>query len=89
VGTIELCEHLEPARPHAPRVDGVSEDCVAMGERAWVHLRTCLTCGHVGCCDSSPRRHASGHFRESTHPVAQSAEPGEHWRWCFVDEKVG
>ena len=89
VGTIELCEHLEQARPHAPRVDGVCEDCVAMGERAWVHLRTCLTCGHVGCCDSSPRRHASGHFRESTHPVAQSAEPGEHWRWCFVDEKVG
>jgi CPA1 family monovalent cation:H+ antiporter len=89
VGTIELCEHLEQARPREPRVDGVCEDCVAMGERAWVHLRTCLSCGHVGCCDSSPRRHASGHFRETAHPVAQSAEPGEHWRWCFVDEKVG
>jgi monovalent cation/hydrogen antiporter len=54
-----------------------------------VHLRQCLACGHVGCCDSSPRRHASGHFHDSGHPVARSAEVGESWRWCFVDERLG
>jgi CPA1 family monovalent cation:H+ antiporter len=88
-GTTEICDHLASAEDTDPRVDGVCEDCVAMGERAWVHLRTCLACGHVGCCDSSPRRHASGHFREVGHPVVRSAEPGETWRWCFVDERLG
>ena len=63
-------------------------ECVAMHGR-WVHLRRCLDCGHVGCCDSSPRRHATRHFEESGHPVVRSAEPGETWRWCFVDERVG
>jgi uncharacterized UBP type Zn finger protein len=53
---------------------------------SWVHLRLCLTCGHVGCCDSSPNRHASNHFRDSGHPIVQSFEPGESWRWCYVDE---
>jgi monovalent cation/hydrogen antiporter len=54
-----------------------------------VHLRVCLTCGHVGCCDSSPPRHASVHFERTGHPVMQSVEPGESWRWCFVDELLG
>ena len=87
--SIDLCDHLAAAQPTTPRVEGVCEDCVALGERSWVHLRTCLSCGHVGCCDSSPRRHASAHFAEVGHPVVQSAEPGELWRWCFVDERLG
>lgn len=67
----------------------VCEDCMAIGEHHWAHLRMCLTCGHVGCCDSSPRRHATAHFHDSTHPVMRSAEPGEQWRWCYVHEVTG
>ena len=52
----------------------------------WVHLRLCLTCGHVGCCDSSPSRHASAHHTESGHPIVRSVIPGEDWRWCYADE---
>jgi Na+/H+ antiporter len=82
----EECEHLrsEPlvAVPHTP--EGC-EDCIAMGEHSWVSLRMCLRCGHVGCCDSSPRRHATGHYDEIGHPVMRSIELGEGWRWCFVD----
>ena len=52
----------------------------------WMHLRMCLTCGKVGCCDNSPGRHATAHFKESTHPLIRSAEPGEGWSWCYVDE---
>ncbi len=82
------CEHLAEA-PAAPEEPGQEcEDCVREGTR-WVHLRRCLECGGVRCCDSSPRRHASAHYRESGHPVMASAEPGEAWRWCFVDEVVG
>jgi len=79
-----VCSHLEEAKPIAPRSDGC-EECLALGH-SWVHLRTCLTCGHMGCCDSSPGRHASAHFKETSHAVMQSAEPGEEWRWCFVHE---
>ena len=61
------------------------EDCLAMGSR-WVHLRMCMSCGKIGCCDSSPNRHASGHAQEAGHPIARSAEPGEDWSWCYVDE---
>lgn len=61
------------------------EDCVAVGGR-WVHLRRCLTCEHVSCCDSSPARHATAHAKATGHPVITSAEPGETWRWCYVDE---
>ena len=83
------CEHLRAAPEHIePRTPGECEDCVRAGTR-WVHLRTCLTCGHVGCCDSSPHRHATRHHEESGHPVIQSAESGEDWRWCFVDEVTG
>jgi Zn-finger in ubiquitin-hydrolases and other protein len=61
------------------------EDCLAIGA-SWVHLRMCQSCGHIACCDSSPNRHASAHARESGHAIARSAEPGEEWSWCYVDE---
>jgi Zn-finger in ubiquitin-hydrolases and other protein len=61
------------------------EDCLATGG-TWVHLRICQSCGHIGCCDSSPNRHASSHARTSGHPIIRSAEPGEDWSWCYVDE---
>ncbi|WP_041289382.1 Na+/H+ antiporter [Kribbella flavida] len=83
------CRHLADAplvrTPNTP--DGC-EECLADGS-SWVHLRMCLDCGHVGCCDSSPNRHASKHFAGSEHPVMRSFEPGENWRWCFVDETLG
>jgi len=68
----------------APSSQGC-EDCLRIGGR-WVHLRRCLVCGHVGCCDSSPNHHATEHFRETGHPLIQSFEPGEDWLWCYVDE---
>lgn len=67
-----------------PDADGCS-DCLATGGR-WVHLRRCLACGHVGCCDSSPNTHATKHFQASGHALIQSFEPGEEWLWCYVDE---
>ncbi|HET7386552.1 MAG TPA: Na+/H+ antiporter [Nocardioidaceae bacterium] len=90
VGSHASCEHLRdaPAHAEAPE-DPVCEDCVQLGWTAWVHLRMCLACGHVGCCDSSPFKHASGHFEETDHPVIRSAEPGEVWRWCYVDSRLG
>jgi len=89
-GTIAACAHLREApRDVESRVQGECEDCVAEGWTAWVHLRKCLDCGHVGCCDSSPRRHATRHFEGTRHPVMRSAEPGEEWRWCFVDDRLG
>lgn len=63
----------------------VCEDCVKLGD-AWVHLRLCLSCGHVGCCDSSKNRHATRHFRSTGHPLVRSIEPGERWVWCYADE---
>jgi monovalent cation/hydrogen antiporter len=90
VGTIAPCSHLEAAPRDAPSdVQDECQDCVAEGWTAWVHLRKCLSCGHVACCDSSPRRHASRHFEATSHPVMRSAEPGEEWRWCFVDDRLG
>ena len=61
------------------------EECLKTGDR-WMHLRMCHSCGKIGCCDSSPNRHASGHFRETGHPIVRSAEPGEDWSWCYADE---
>jgi uncharacterized UBP type Zn finger protein len=78
--------HLRAIQPVTPTVDGC-EDCLRTGGK-WLHLRICLTCGHVGCCDDSPGRHATKHFRHSGHPIIQSFEPGEDWRWCYVDEAV-
>jgi uncharacterized UBP type Zn finger protein len=62
----------------------VCEDCVKTGD-TWVHLRLCLECGHVGCCDSSKNKHATKHFRQTQHPLIRSNEPGESWVWCYVD----
>jgi monovalent cation/hydrogen antiporter len=89
-GTIAVCGHLEAApRDVESSVDGICEDCVRDGFTSWVHLRRCLTCGHTACCDSSPRRHATVHFEDVGHPVMRSAEPGEDWRWCFLDNRLG
>jgi len=86
------CPHLtQPAAftgPVASVADGCPV-CLAGGHADWVHLRQCLACGQVACCDSSPRRHASAHHAETGHPVVRSIEPGEHWRWCYVDEVLG
>lgn len=79
------CTHVAEIRDVTPSSTEGCSDCLATGGR-WVHLRECLVCGLVGCCDSSPARHASAHYRETGHPVMRSFEPGEAWRWCFVDE---
>jgi uncharacterized UBP type Zn finger protein len=79
-----VCEHLFEAKPIPARTPGC-EECLKTGLR-WVHLRLCLSCGHVGCCDSSPGRHATKHFHHTSHPVVASYEPGERWAWCYVDE---
>ena len=84
------CEHLDAfsaAEPAPGTPDGCA-DCLAAGERLWAHLRLCLSCGHVGCCDSSPHRHATAHFNQTSHPVIRSFEPGESWRWCYIDEQI-
>ena len=83
------CEHLREAAGAAPAPstpEGCTE-CLPMGS-TWVHLRRCLACGHIGCCDSSPNRHATGHFAQTSHPVVQSFEPAETWRWCYLDEAL-
>ena len=85
------CQHLRAAwGPVSPdsRPD-VCPDCLALGEHDWVHLRMCESCGHVGCCDSSPRRHADEHYSGTGHPVMRSIELGEFWRWCYVDSELG
>lgn len=78
------CEHIANVGEVTPSAAGC-EDCLRIGGR-WFHLRLCMTCGKVGCCDESPNRHASVHYREVGHPVMRSFEPGERWLWCFVDE---
>jgi uncharacterized UBP type Zn finger protein len=78
------CAHLGLIAPVRPSARGC-EECLQLGSR-WVHLRICLTCGHVGCCDSSPHRHASAHSRAAGHPIVRSMEPGETWAWCYEDE---
>jgi Na+/H+ antiporter len=82
------CAHLRTAPAGTAHPESACEDCLREGT-TWVHLRTCLTCGHVGCCDSSPRRHSRAHFGSAGHPVVVSAEPGEAWRWCWVDDELG
>ncbi|MDQ4058773.1 MAG: UBP-type zinc finger domain-containing protein [Actinomycetota bacterium] len=78
------CKHLKGAsRP--PANTAGCEECLAMGDR-WVHLRLCLACGHVGCCDSSPNKHATAHFRKTGHPAVSSLEPGEAWAFCYADD---
>ena len=82
---MDQCTHLDRVRNVEPRTPGVCEDCLRIGGR-WLHLRQCLECGHVGCCDSSPHRHATAHFQATRHPVIRSHEPGEDWGWCYVDQ---
>ncbi len=82
-----VCTHLEThgtADPPALTPQGCQE-CLATGSQ-WVHLRRCLSCGHIGCCDSSPNTHAAKHFQATSLPIIQSFEPGEDWRWCYVDQ---
>ena len=83
-----ICTHVDQIRV-VERPEGIEgcEECLAIGGR-WVHLRMCQTCGRIGCCDSSPNRHATRHARASGHPVLRSVEPGEEWSWCAVDEVV-
>jgi len=81
---MNACEHVSQAKDLQPK-EHVCEECVKLGDR-WVHLRICLSCGNVGCCDSSKNRHATKHFHATTHPVMRSIEPGEDWGWCYVDE---
>lgn len=79
------CAHLEDVKTAPPPSGPGCVECTAMGAR-WVHLRRCIECGHVGCCDSSPNKHATAHFHEIAHPLVQSYEPGEEWFWCYADE---
>jgi uncharacterized UBP type Zn finger protein len=80
------CTHLKDATITTTNIH-VCEECVRMGDR-WVHLRLCMECGHVGCCDSSKNRHATKHFHKTNHPVMRSIEPGESWVWCYADEAM-
>jgi hypothetical protein len=81
------CTHLGTIAEVEAHTPGACEDCIREGSE-WVHLRLCLECGHVGCCDNSPRRHATAHWHSSSHPIVRSVEPGEEWGWCYPDELV-
>jgi len=81
------CTHVpDELAPPAPTTPQGCTTCLAAGQHNWVHLRECQTCGHVGCCDSSPGRHATAHARTTGHPLVRSMERGENWWWCYVDE---
>ena len=80
------CSHLDQIRNVKPHTNGC-EECLKTGD-TWVHLRMCLVCGHVGCCDSSRNKHATKHFKHTGHPVMRSAERGENWGWCYIDEQM-
>ncbi len=86
-----ICQDITDAGDPAPRTphDRGGPQCVAGGHTDWVHLRVCLACGLVACCDSSPRRHMTRHHEEAGHPVMRSYEPGETWRWCYLHETIG
>lgn len=83
---ILMCTHHDQIHDVTPSAQGC-EDCLKIGGR-WVHLRICLTCGHVGCCDNSPNRHATKHYHATGHPIIQSFQPGENWRWCYIDQEL-
>ncbi len=82
----KTCSHLDQVRAVSPRTEGC-EECLATGD-GWVELRMCLSCGHVGCCDSSKNKHATKHFQATAHPVMRSAQPGGNWGWCYVDRTM-
>ena len=80
------CTHLDQIRlSELPPSVGGCEDCLRDGGK-WLHLRICLSCGHVGCCDDSPNAHATAHHHATSHPIIRSLEPGEEWCWCYLDE---
>ena len=80
------CTHINQIKAGVePKTPGACEDCQKLGE-SWVHLRMCLTCGHVGCCNNSKNKHAQKHFEATKHPIIQSAQPNESWRYCFIDD---
>lgn len=79
-----LCDHIE-AVENTPKPDGVCDDCVEMGD-TWVHLRFCVACNRIGCCDDSKNRHARKHAEAHDHPVIRTREPGENWAWCIADD---
>lgn len=81
---MEGCDHLREIKEVTPSAKGC-EDCLKSGG-VWLHLRLCLICGHVGCCDNSPNRHATKHFHATTHPIIKSHEPGEDWGYCYPDD---
>ena len=85
-GSGRPCTHVDQIRDVAP-ISEECERCIVMGD-TWVHLRSCMTCGQVGCCDSSKNKHAHRHADEAAHPIARSKEPGEDWLWCYVDEAL-
>ncbi|MEM8531129.1 MAG: UBP-type zinc finger domain-containing protein [Chloroflexota bacterium] len=78
------CTHQNQIHEVTPSANGC-EDCLKAGDE-WVHLRLCMTCGYVGCCDSSKNKHATKHSHDTTHPVVKSFEPGQDWMWCYVDK---
>ena len=82
----QVCAHLDQVEvTELPAAIPGCEDCLKI-DGWWVHLRMCETCGHIGCCDNSPNRHATAHYHEAGHPIIRSAEPGEDWSYCYVDE---
>ena len=83
-GMANNCTHLNQIKKVTPSAKGC-EECLKMGD-TWVHLRLCLSCGHVGCCDNSKNKHATKHFHHTKHPIIRSFQPGEDWGWCYVDE---
>jgi hypothetical protein len=83
---MRTCTHLDQIKDVNPSANGC-EECLKTGSW-WVHLRICRICGHVGCCDQSPNKHATKHFHATGHPIMQSIEPGEDWYWCYVDKVV-
>ena len=79
------CNHLDTVHAVSPNTPAGCEECLQQG-MGWVHLRLCLECGHVGCCDNSIGKHATKHFHRTSHPIIRSLEPGEDWGWCYADE---
>jgi len=83
---MNYCGHISEIKSVTPSADGC-EDCLKIGG-TWVHLRECMECGHIGCCDSSPNKHATKHYHATQHPIIRSFEPGEEWGYCYVDDEM-
>lgn len=83
----QQCTHLNQIADVRPRTPDGCEECLRMGS-TWVHLRLCLSCGHVGCCDNSPNKHATAHYHQTHDPLIQSFERGEDWGWCYIDDML-